>query len=59
VKFPPLKTSIMKTKEKESAKILIRDLRNKTQIIWENNGNPIRLEYLKKLIRDLEEEFKV
>ena len=46
-------------KTKESAKILIRDLRNKTQIIWENNGNPIRLEYLKKLIRDLEEEFKV
>jgi hypothetical protein len=43
---------------KKASEILIKDLRSQTETLWKNNTNPIRLEYLKKLIRDLEEEFK-
>jgi hypothetical protein len=44
-------------KTKECSEILINDLRNQVKMLWKNNSNPIRLEYLKKLIIDLEGEF--
>jgi hypothetical protein len=44
---------------KESANILIETLRNESEQVWKNNGNPARLEHLKNLIRELEEEFKI
>ena len=49
----------MKTKEEKSAIILIKSLRVKASHAWEANSNSARLEHLKKLIRELEEEFKV
>jgi len=48
----------MKTIEQESEIILIKSLRKETRLLWESNNNPVRLKYLSKLIRELEEEFK-
>ena len=44
---------------KEAANILIKTLRDESKQVWKNNGNPARLQHLKNLIRELEDEFKI
>jgi hypothetical protein len=50
----------MKTIEQKSAIILIKSLKKETNKLWKNNNSESpRFKYLSKLIRELEEEFKV